>query len=59
MPTISVDKAALFKELGREYGRPSQIVISIANSTSYDIRYTTEEFDELCFEFGMSGLLRE
>ncbi|KAL1989344.1 hypothetical protein VTN96DRAFT_106 [Rasamsonia emersonii] len=33
MPTISVDKAALFKELGREY--------------------TTEEFDELCFEFGI------
>lgn len=33
MPTISVDKAALFKELGREY--------------------TTEEFDELCFEFGV------
>ncbi|OJD26572.1 phenylalanine-tRNA ligase, beta subunit [Blastomyces percursus] len=33
MPTIAVDKAALFKELGREY--------------------TTEEFDELCFEFGL------
>jgi phenylalanyl-tRNA synthetase beta chain len=33
MPTIGVDKAALFNELGREY--------------------TTEEFDELCFEFGI------
>lgn len=33
MPTITVDKAALFKELEREY--------------------TTEEFDELCFEFGI------
>ncbi|KAH7135617.1 hypothetical protein B0J11DRAFT_564932 [Dendryphion nanum] len=33
MPTISVDKAALYKELEREY--------------------TTEEFDELCFEFGI------
>ncbi|KAJ9221242.1 hypothetical protein DTO169C6_6378 [Paecilomyces variotii] len=33
MPTISVDKYALFKELGRNY--------------------TTEEFDELCFEFGI------
>ncbi|KUL90725.1 hypothetical protein ZTR_00267 [Talaromyces verruculosus] len=33
MPTISVDKYALFKELGRDY--------------------TTEEFDELCFEFGI------
>jgi len=33
MPTIAVDKAELFKELGREF--------------------TTEEFDELCFEFGI------
>jgi hypothetical protein len=33
MPTIAVDKAALFKELGKEY--------------------TTEEFDELCFDFGL------
>ncbi|KAF8543977.1 hypothetical protein BDD12DRAFT_725165 [Trichophaea hybrida] len=33
MPTIAVDKYALFKALGREY--------------------TTEEFDELCFEFGI------
>lgn len=33
MPTISVDKAELFKALGREF--------------------TTEQFDELCFEFGI------
>ncbi|KAF2101293.1 beta subunit of phenylalanyl-tRNA synthetase [Rhizodiscina lignyota] len=33
MPTIAVDKADLFKALGREF--------------------TTEEFDELCFEFGI------
>ncbi|MCJ1430503.1 phenylalanine--tRNA ligase subunit beta, partial [Sticta canariensis] len=33
MPTIAVDKVALFKALGQEY--------------------TTEEFDELCFEFGI------
>ncbi|KAF2875579.1 phenylalanyl-tRNA synthetase beta chain [Massariosphaeria phaeospora] len=33
MPTIGVDKAALFKTLEKEY--------------------TTEEFDELCFEFGI------
>ncbi|KAH8590001.1 hypothetical protein B0O99DRAFT_522272 [Bisporella sp. PMI_857] len=33
MPTISVDKAELYKELGQEY--------------------TTEEFEELCFEFGI------
>ncbi|KAF2721237.1 phenylalanyl-tRNA synthetase [Polychaeton citri CBS 116435] len=33
MPTISVDKYALFKELGRNYSR--------------------EEFDDLCFDFGI------
>jgi phenylalanyl-tRNA synthetase beta chain len=33
MPTIGVDKAALYKALGREY--------------------TKDEFDELCFEFGI------
>lgn len=33
MPTISVDKAALFEALGRSY--------------------TTQEFDELCFDFGI------
>ncbi|KAI4205329.1 MAG: hypothetical protein LQ346_001477 [Caloplaca aetnensis] len=33
MPTISVDKAGLFKALGQDY--------------------TTEEFDELCFDFGI------
>ena len=33
MPTISVDKAALFQALGRDY--------------------TTDEFDELCFDFGI------
>ncbi|EEH20661.2 phenylalanine-tRNA ligase, beta subunit [Paracoccidioides brasiliensis Pb03] len=33
MPTITVDKTALFNELGR--------------------KYSTEEFDELCFEFGL------
>lgn len=36
MPTIAVDKYALFEALGQ--------------------KYTTEEFDELCFEFGMTLL---
>ncbi|KAJ5085807.1 Phenylalanine--tRNA ligase beta subunit [Penicillium argentinense] len=44
MPTISVDKAALFKELGRED------VVDLT-SIARNYRYTTEEFDELCFEF--------
>jgi hypothetical protein len=38
MPTISVDKYALYKALGRNY--------------------TTEEFDELCFEFGAGPFSR-
>src|ERR1700761_2996234 len=33
MPTISVNKASLYKALGKEY--------------------TKDEFDELCFEFGL------
>ncbi|KAL1973740.1 hypothetical protein VTN31DRAFT_5300 [Thermomyces dupontii] len=33
MPMVTVDKAALFKELGRDF--------------------TTEEFEDLCFEFGI------
>lgn len=33
MPTIAVDKYALYEALGR--------------------KYTTEEFDELCFDFGI------
>jgi phenylalanyl-tRNA synthetase beta chain len=34
MPTISVDKAELFKAIGK------------------DDKYTSKEFDELCFDFG-------
>lgn len=33
MPTITVDKAELYRRLGRDY--------------------TTEQFDTLCFEFGI------
>uniref|UniRef100_A0A093VW46 phenylalanine--tRNA ligase n=1 Tax=Talaromyces marneffei PM1 TaxID=1077442 RepID=A0A093VW46_TALMA len=44
MPTVSVDKYALFKELGREL-----FVLTTLSARSY----TTEEFDELCFEFGI------
>lgn len=50
MPTIAVDKAALFKELGREYVQLSKHrwgAVTLMLS-----RYTTEEFDELCFDYG-------
>lgn len=51
MPTVSVDKAALFKELGREY---VPLMPPIAPKLTRLSRYTTEEFDELCFQFGMA-----
>jgi hypothetical protein len=56
MPTISVDKAALFKELGREYvhHRDDGISCAFLITSLREYRYTTEEFDELCFEFGRS-----
>ena len=51
MPTIGVDKAALFKALGQEYS----INLTVHFNDTFNnpiIRYTTDEFDELCFEFG-------
>ena len=51
MPTIAVDKAALFEELGKECVYcPWKWGFKDADRS---LRYTTEEFDELCFEFGM------
>jgi phenylalanyl-tRNA synthetase beta chain len=49
MPTISVDKAELYKALGQEY------VLELQNKDTSDLfsRYTTEQFEELCFEFGI------
>ncbi|PQE33050.1 hypothetical protein CJF32_00011177 [Rutstroemia sp. NJR-2017a WRK4] len=42
MPTISVDKAELYKALGQD-----------KRAKLSDVRYTTEQFEELCFEFGI------
>jgi hypothetical protein len=54
MPTISVDKAELFKAIGKELVAPFSIsrlqnksVLTISSE-----KYTSKEFDELCFEFG-------
>lgn len=49
MPTISVDKAELFKRLGREYSEG----ILCGNCTYLTTHTATKEFDELCFEFGI------
>lgn len=58
MPTISVDKYDLFEALGQKCACPSflyyiYIYILAQYPTDYDYRYTTEEFEELCFEFGI------
>ncbi|KAF9636863.1 putative phenylalanyl-trna beta subunit protein [Lasiodiplodia theobromae] len=70
MPTISVDKAELFKALGKESvsptlsPAPAQLLQRAIHGTyrnpmsgSAGAAYTTEEFDELCFEFGMLALV--
>lgn len=49
MPTISVDKAELYKALGQEY----VLELQIKDTPDIFSRYTTEQFEELCFEFGI------
>ncbi len=48
MPTVTVDKAKLFAELGREWVGVHSDLFLLSSRYSF----TTEEFDELCFEFG-------
>ena len=52
MPTIGVDKAALFHALDKEYISTQLTWSSLDADHCFLPRYTTEEFDELCFEFG-------
>jgi phenylalanyl-tRNA synthetase beta chain len=49
MPTISVDKAELYKALGQEY----VLELQVKDTPDIFSRYTTEQFEELCFEFGI------
>lgn len=53
MPTVAVDKYDLFEALGQKcVNSPSHLSPGTPlNRTSH--RYTTEEFEELCFEFGI------
>lgn len=50
MPTIAVDKARLFEALGQELvdGLGAALYWLTGSHTSY----TTEDFDDLCFDFG-------
>lgn len=51
MPTVSVDKAELWERLGKEYSN----LISRLFLTSFtnDHLAATEEFDKLCFDYGL------
>lgn len=53
MPTIAVDKAALFEALGQEWVHCPNYGCLLRLVCLMKTRFTTEEFDELCFEFGM------
>ena len=52
MPTVAVDKADLWERLGKEYSvfLPVHSVISDADSCRYK---ATDEFDRLCFDYGL------
>lgn len=43
MPTVNIDKELLFAELGRSFSKKKLIFLIAA----------TEEFDDLCFAFGI------
>jgi len=49
MPTVAVDKLELFERLGRSYSQ--FLFFGPDNSTQSGL--ATEEFDHLCFEFGI------
>ncbi|ETS76003.1 Phenylalanine--tRNA ligase beta subunit [Pestalotiopsis fici W106-1] len=53
MPTVAVDKYDLFEALGQKCANSLSPLSpgTPLNRTSH--RYTTEEFEELCFEFGI------
>jgi len=51
MPTISVDKADLWERLGQEY---CAHLIQIMFPTWFQVEaIATEDFDKLCFEYGL------
>jgi phenylalanyl-tRNA synthetase beta chain len=49
MPTISVDKAELFERLGHHYSASSSNCVFYTS----DHIAATEEFDRLCFDYGL------
>lgn len=49
MPTVAVDKLDLFDRLGRSYS----MLQVIEKSLETDYPVAKEEFDHLCFEFGL------
>lgn len=59
MPTITVDKVELFEELGQQYVNNFEYEQNHTVLIAPTFRFSTEEFDELCFEFGKYLPLRK
>ena len=52
MPTVAIDKADLWERLGKEYSQlPS--LFSFIFSLNAPWKLATEEFDKLCFDYGL------
>lgn len=51
MPTVSVDKADLWERLGKEYSRCFPLLFR--QLLGADVFLATEEFDQLCFDYGL------
>lgn len=49
MPTVSVDKAELWERLGQEFCKSPKR----AMFTGYWRNLASEDFDKLCFEYGL------
>ncbi|KAF5229604.1 hypothetical protein FAUST_10337 [Fusarium austroamericanum] len=53
MPTISVDKYKLYEALGQKCERMPLLVNPHHQVSDFATKFTTEEFEDLCFEFGI------
>ncbi|KAM0408013.1 hypothetical protein ACHAPZ_001494 [Fusarium culmorum] len=53
MPTISVDKYKLYEALGQKCERMPLLANPHHQVSDFATKFTTEEFEDLCFEFGI------
>ncbi len=50
MPNIGIKRSSLFEELGQTY---SKILFPFVNWINFFLILADEEFDQLCFDFGI------